>query len=367
MFALSPRSTIAIRGPVSPGSSTSVMAVGETWPTKSWSSQRWTAARGRAGRLLVHVAGRGHDAAQAAVRAEVAGQGARVDAGDGRDRVVAQQRCQLAGVIEDGGGRVRHDERPEPRADRLVVDGEPAVVADQRVGHDHDLAGVRGVGADLLVAGLARVDDEVAAGRRLGRRTRHRGRSNRPRAPAARDPGRRCAGRRRRWHGVGAGRSPTAHQGPGYDEPTGHRARWAWTNTVDGPPSPASRDRYASLTGPAMKGRGQRSIPVVPPEPPIAARRPRAVPGRLGLLAPAGTRGLKPFPLHPPQGYVRPVGCLATPYGAILHASARAPRHRRTHRRPDPVGCRRDVGRRPRRCRRHTGRDDHRSHEPGSR
>ena len=40
---------------------------------------------------------------------------------------------------------------------------EPAVVADQRVGHHDDLAGVRGIGRDLLVAGLRGVDDEVAA------------------------------------------------------------------------------------------------------------------------------------------------------------------------------------------------------------
>ena len=53
---------------------------------------------------------------------------------------------------------------------------EAAVVADQRVGHDHDLAGVRGIGADLLVAGLARVDDEVAA-RRDGRPERDPGKT----------------------------------------------------------------------------------------------------------------------------------------------------------------------------------------------
>ncbi len=73
---------------------------------------------------------------------------------------------------------------------------EPPVVADERVGHDHDLAGVRGVRADLLVAGLARVDDEVAAGR--GRRAPKAmpGKTCRPRAPAGPARGRRCAGRR---------------------------------------------------------------------------------------------------------------------------------------------------------------------------
>ena len=98
-------------------------------------------------------------------RAQVPGQRAGVDAGDGRDAVVAQERGQLARVVEDGGRGVGHDEAAQPRARRLVVVAQPAVVADQRVGHDDDLAGVRRVRADLLVAGLARVDDEVAAGR----------------------------------------------------------------------------------------------------------------------------------------------------------------------------------------------------------
>jgi len=82
------------------------------------------------------------------------------------DPIRAQERGELPGVVEDGGRRVRDDEAAEPWSDRLVVVDEPAVVADQRIRHDHDLAGVRGVGADLLVARLARVHDEVAAGRR---------------------------------------------------------------------------------------------------------------------------------------------------------------------------------------------------------
>ena len=115
------------------------------------------------GRVVVGQAGLGDHAPQAAVRAEVAGEGARVDAGDGRDVVAAQQRRELARVVEDRGRRVGDDEPAEPRPFRLVVVAQPAVVADQRVGHDDDLAGVRGIGGDLLVAGLRGVDDEVAA------------------------------------------------------------------------------------------------------------------------------------------------------------------------------------------------------------
>ena len=116
------------------------------------------------GRVRVGLAGRGDDAALAAGLAQVAGERAGVDAGDGRDRRVAQERDELARAVEHGGRRVGDDERRAATAARLVVVGQPPVVADERVGHDHDLAGVRGVGADLLVAGLAGVDDEVAAG-----------------------------------------------------------------------------------------------------------------------------------------------------------------------------------------------------------
>ena len=51
--------------------------------------------------------------------------------GDGRDGVVAEERRELAGVVEDRRGRVGHDQGPEPRPDRLVVVGQTAVVADQ--------------------------------------------------------------------------------------------------------------------------------------------------------------------------------------------------------------------------------------------
>ena len=196
-------------------------AGGETWPTKSWSSQRGDGPRGGSTAASGSISpGAVTIAAEAAVRAQVAGERPRVDAGDRRDRVVAQERRELAGIVEHGRGGVRDDERAEPRPDRLVVVGEPAVVADERVGHDDDLAGVRGVGADLLVAGLARVDDEVAAGR-----------DGRPERDAGED--RPVLERQQRRTEVadpriddGAGRGvPAARvarsRGPGYNEPTG--------------------------------------------------------------------------------------------------------------------------------------------------
>ncbi len=123
----------------------------------------------RPGRLArcvgIRLAGCRDDAPQRAVGPEVAGEASGVHAGDGRDAVIAQERGELAGILEHGGGRIGDHKGPQPRPARLVVGDEPAVVADERVGHDHDLAGIRGVGADLLVARLARVDHEVAAGR----------------------------------------------------------------------------------------------------------------------------------------------------------------------------------------------------------
>ena len=91
--------------------------------------------------------------------------GPRVDAGDRGNAVGAQEGCQLPRIVEDRGGGIGHHQPAQPRLHRLVVVDQSAVVADQRVGHDHDLARVRRVGADLLVAGLARVDHEVAARR----------------------------------------------------------------------------------------------------------------------------------------------------------------------------------------------------------
>jgi hypothetical protein len=79
--------------------------------------------------------------------------------------VVAQHSGELARVVQHGRGGVRHDEPAKPRAGRLVVGQETAVVADERVRHDHHLSRIGRVGADLLVARLAGVDDEVATGR----------------------------------------------------------------------------------------------------------------------------------------------------------------------------------------------------------
>ncbi len=118
--------------------------------------------------LAIHGAWRLDRAAQAAVRPEMTGERTRIDPGDRRDPVIAQEPRELLRILQHGGRGVGDDEPAQPRAARLVVGGDPTVVADQRVRHHDDLAGIRGVGADLLVAGLARVDDEVPARRHVG-------------------------------------------------------------------------------------------------------------------------------------------------------------------------------------------------------
>ena len=186
-------------------------------------------ARDGPGRRLgcghVDIARGGHDPAQAAVGAQVAREGAGVDTGDGRDPRIAQERRELARAVQHRGRGVGHDECPQPRADRLVVIGQAAVVADQGVRHDHDLARVRGVGADLLVAGLARVDDEVAAGGDRGsegdareHRTVLEGQQGRSEVPDPWVDDRARA--RRRWDD---------HEPADTTNPPAPRARWART------------------------------------------------------------------------------------------------------------------------------------------
>ena len=102
-------------GPPSSAEPYSVMAAGETWPTKSWSSQRGTARAARDGACGVDLARCRDDPAQAAVGAQVAGERTGIDARDRRDAVVAQERRELAGILEHGRGGVSDDERPQPR------------------------------------------------------------------------------------------------------------------------------------------------------------------------------------------------------------------------------------------------------------
>ena len=182
-------------------------------------------------------------------------EGARIDTGDRRDPVIAQEPGELAGVLQNGGRGIGDDEGSEPRPARLVVCHESAVVADERVGHDDDLARVGGVGADLLVAGLARVHDEIATRRDRGaegdaREDRAVLQCQQRRSQIA-DP---RIDHRARTDG---GRGDHSTASPITNDPPAVSAWWAWIGADIEPPSPASQDRYAGLTGPAIQGRGQ--------------------------------------------------------------------------------------------------------------
>ncbi len=193
----------------------------------------------------VDLAGRRHHAAHAAVRTEVPRERAGVDAGDRGDRP------RPAGAPPAGA---RRRERPPSRwpprghaATAASTGRRPpaSVVADQRVGHDHDLAGIGRVRADLLVAGLAGVDDEVAArGQRSpeGDAGEHRAVLEREeRRAEAPDPGIDDGARaRRRWQGRGD------HTASDTTNPPASRARWADAGAdIDA--------SFAGLTGPVRQ------------------------------------------------------------------------------------------------------------------
>ena len=124
---------------------------------------RRDALGGRHGRGCVGVAGRGDVNPLRASFAEPARQPTRVQSADRGHVPAPQQLDQLARRLEHGGRGMRDDQAAQPRPPALVVPRDSAVVADQRIGHQHDLARVGRIGADLLVAAMARVHDEIAA------------------------------------------------------------------------------------------------------------------------------------------------------------------------------------------------------------
>ena len=121
MFVFSPKSTIATSGPAEPGSPNSTIAAGDTCPTKSWSSQRGTADALRGRRIPVQGARLQDHPTEAPMRPQVTGEGPRVHPRDRGDAGVAEERGQLARIVEDGRRGVRDDEAAEPRTERLVI------------------------------------------------------------------------------------------------------------------------------------------------------------------------------------------------------------------------------------------------------
>ncbi len=113
-----------------------------------------------------------HAAAHRALVADVAHQRAGVDAGERRDAAVRQPGEPAALGVRRvlAVDALAHDHRAGVHGVGLHVVGRHAVVADQRVGEDDDLAAVAGVGDRLLVAGHRGVEDDLAGGgdRRAG-------------------------------------------------------------------------------------------------------------------------------------------------------------------------------------------------------
>ena len=274
MFALRPKSTIATRGaPLGRVAHLDTAPSGETWPTKSWSSQRGQRPGARRPPPSGSVSpGAVTMPAERAVRRAGGGRGPacprrRSPGCPSSRRSVASWR----GLLERPRRSRWRRRGPQPRPLGLVVVADPAVVADQRVGHHHDLARVGGIRADLLVAGLARVHDEVAAGRDAAPRRRCPGRPCRPRAPAARDRASPTRGSTTNA-ASGTGRpDQRATRPPGGPLGTARGARTRKRHRPGGRGGrvvrmdarasfPASRDRFAGLTGPAAKERPDRSM-----------------------------------------------------------------------------------------------------------
>ena len=105
--------------------------------------------------------------AHAAGRADVARDGAGVDAADAHDAVAHERVVErLVGApVRHDARRVAHDVPRHPDAPGLRVLVVHAGVADVRRGLQHDLTGVRGIREGLLVAGHAGGEDDLAEGR----------------------------------------------------------------------------------------------------------------------------------------------------------------------------------------------------------
>src|SRR5262249_49293017 len=121
------------------------------------------------GPRLLHEAGGialhpGDDAVLGAVIAQVARERPRVDALDAHDVVLPHVRLQRYPPAPVRGIRAGFldDEAVDPRTPRLHVLWIDAVVADQRVGHAHELAAIGRIGEDLLIARHGSVEDDFA-------------------------------------------------------------------------------------------------------------------------------------------------------------------------------------------------------------
>ena len=105
--------------------------------------------------------------AECALLPDVPGEGARVHAGDREHAVLGEpvQPRLPRGAVVAVVGELPRDDGAGVRLARLVAVGVGPVVAVHRERVGDELAAVRRVGGDLLVAGHARVEHELAADR----------------------------------------------------------------------------------------------------------------------------------------------------------------------------------------------------------
>ena len=128
----------------------------------------------------LHRLGLGHarlsreKAVQRAAHAELLGERACINALDAGNTVLLKVVAErpIRAPVADDRRQLADDEARGVRPPRLDVLRVHAVVADERVGHRHDLALVGRVGENLLIPGHRGVETHLATGRRLRAKTR---------------------------------------------------------------------------------------------------------------------------------------------------------------------------------------------------
>ena len=120
----------------------------------------------------------GQHAAQRALGAQPKRERARVDAGQAGNVVALQVGIErlLAAPTADDGGKLAHDQAGDVGLARLDIERVDAGVADERIGHRHDLPLIRRIGQDFLITGHRRVETNFAVRGQAARRTTGRAR-----------------------------------------------------------------------------------------------------------------------------------------------------------------------------------------------
>ena len=120
--------------------------------------------------LFVEIGG-GKTRAHRAFVADVTHECSCIDAFDGNDVPAFQIRLEalFGAPVGSDTTRFTNDKSFDPRARRLCIAFVDAVVADERVGHAHDLSRVRGIGKHLLITGHRGIENHLAADFAFGR------------------------------------------------------------------------------------------------------------------------------------------------------------------------------------------------------